>query len=52
MSSWALRAASSLDLDRQQQFRNALDLVDHHHARVVDEPDGIGDRRLPDQRQV
>jgi hypothetical protein len=39
-----------LDLDRQQQFRDALDLVDYHPAREIDEADRIGDRSLPDQR--
>src|SRR5213082_2474517 len=27
-----------LDLDRQQQLRYPLDLVDDHHVRVIDEP--------------
>jgi len=35
-----------LDLDRQQQFRDSLNLVDYHSARVIDESDGVGDRRL------
>jgi hypothetical protein len=41
-----------LDLDRRKQFRDALNLVNDHSSWVIDEPDGIGDRRLPDQGQV
>jgi hypothetical protein len=47
-----VRVSVDLNLDWQQQFRDALDLVNDHHARVIDESNGVGDCRLPDKRQV
>jgi hypothetical protein len=41
-----------LDLDREQQFRDTLDLVDDHPAWVIDESNGIRDRCLANQGQV
>jgi hypothetical protein len=41
-----------LNLDRQQQFGDPLDLVDDHHVLVVDESGWIRQCRLADYRRV